>query len=260
MTVFENIRCGLLWSRGYRYSFWHLLGGADGAERARPTGCSSGSSLDDRRDLPAGLLSYAEQRALEIGITIAGGADIILLDEPTAGMSRSETEHAVALIRARHRGQDPAHGRARHERGVRPRRPHHRAGLRRGHRLRHARPRSAATRAVQEAYLGTRGAPDARGRATCTPSTARATSCRASTSTVGEGEIVSLLGRNGVGRSTTCKAIMGLVPPVGEIRFKGQPIAGLRPDQIAHAGHRLRAGGPPDLPRPDRARRTSSSG
>jgi len=44
-------------------------------------------------------LSYAEQRALEIGITIAGGADVIMLDEPTAGMSRSETEHAVALIR-----------------------------------------------------------------------------------------------------------------------------------------------------------------
>ena len=53
---------------------------------------------------------------------------------------------------------------------------------------------------------------------------------------IGEGEIVSLLGRNGVGRSTTCKAIMGLVPPQGSITFKGKPIAGLRPDQIAHAG------------------------
>jgi branched-chain amino acid transport system ATP-binding protein len=53
---------------------------------------------------------------------------------------------------------------------------------------------------------------------------------------IGQGEIVSLLGRNGVGRSTTCKAIMGLVPPVGEVRFKGASIAGLRPDQVAHAG------------------------
>ena len=51
------------------------------------------------RDTPAGVLTYAEQRALEIGITIAGGAGIILLDEPTAGMSRREAEHAVALIR-----------------------------------------------------------------------------------------------------------------------------------------------------------------
>ena len=39
--------------------------------------------------MPAGILTYAEQRALEIGITIAGGADVILLDEPTAGMSRA---------------------------------------------------------------------------------------------------------------------------------------------------------------------------
>ncbi len=45
------------------------------------------------------MLSYAEQRALEIGITIAGGAEVILLDEPTAGMNRSETAAAVALIR-----------------------------------------------------------------------------------------------------------------------------------------------------------------
>jgi len=50
------------------------------------------------------------------------------------------------------------------------------------------------------------------------------------------GEIVSLLGRNGVGRSTTCKAIMGLVEPVGEVLFKDKSIAGLRPDLIAQAG------------------------
>src|SRR5215475_1230064 len=53
---------------------------------------------------------------------------------------------------------------------------------------------------------------------------------------VGEGEIVSLLGRNGVGRSTTCKAIMGLVDPVGEVSWKGRNLAGRRPDVIAHAG------------------------
>jgi branched-chain amino acid transport system ATP-binding protein len=50
------------------------------------------------------------------------------------------------------------------------------------------------------------------------------------------GEIVSLLGRNGVGRSTTCKAIMGLVDPVGEVSWKGRNLAGLRPDVIARAG------------------------
>ena len=53
---------------------------------------------------------------------------------------------------------------------------------------------------------------------------------------VEEGEIVSLLGRNGVGRSTTIKAIMGDVPPIGSIRFKGREIAGLKSHQIARLG------------------------
>ena len=53
---------------------------------------------------------------------------------------------------------------------------------------------------------------------------------------VEEGEIVSLLGRNGVGRSTTIKAIMGDVPPKGSIRFKGEEIAGLKPHQTARKG------------------------
>ena len=53
---------------------------------------------------------------------------------------------------------------------------------------------------------------------------------------VGEGEIVSLLGRNGVGRSTTVKAIMGDVPPKGSILFKGEQIAGLKPHQTARKG------------------------
>lgn len=53
---------------------------------------------------------------------------------------------------------------------------------------------------------------------------------------VGEGEIVSLLGRNGVGRSTTCKAIMGLVEPQGIVRFRGQDLAGMRTDMISRAG------------------------
>ncbi len=98
MSVFENVRCALLWPRGYRYSFWRLL------HRDRELTEATDEILDQlnltaRRDLPAGVLSYAEQRALEIGITIGGGADVILLDEPTAGMSRSETDYIVELIR-----------------------------------------------------------------------------------------------------------------------------------------------------------------
>jgi branched-chain amino acid transport system ATP-binding protein len=98
LSVFENLRCSVLWSLGYRYSFWHRLGQLrDARERADEVLELIG--LQGRRDTYAGLLTYAEQRALEIGITIAGGAEVILLDEPTAGMSRSESDHAVDLIR-----------------------------------------------------------------------------------------------------------------------------------------------------------------
>jgi branched-chain amino acid transport system ATP-binding protein len=97
VSVFENIRCALLWSLGYRYSFWSPLW-RQKALNQRAEELLEELNLSSRRDLQAGLLSYAEQRALEIGITIAGGATVILLDEPTAGMSHSETEYAVALI------------------------------------------------------------------------------------------------------------------------------------------------------------------
>ncbi len=99
LSVYENIRCGVLWSAGYRYSFWHRVGGLkDVKQRAEQVMERIG--LASRRNVPAGTLTYAEQRALEVGITLAGGAEVILLDEPTAGMSRSETAQAVELIRA----------------------------------------------------------------------------------------------------------------------------------------------------------------
>ena len=98
LTVFENLRCAVLWSLGYQYSFWHRLNGLkDANEKAEAVLEQIG--LKQRREVNAGLLTYAEQRALEIGITIAGGAEVILLDEPTAGMSRSESDAAVELIR-----------------------------------------------------------------------------------------------------------------------------------------------------------------
>ena len=98
LSVYENIRCAVLWSLGYRYSFWHRVGGLRDAQR-RSVDVMERIGLARRRDTLAGELTYAEQRALEIGITIAGGASVILLDEPTAGMSRTETANAVELIR-----------------------------------------------------------------------------------------------------------------------------------------------------------------
>ena len=98
LSVYENIRCAVLWSLGYRYSFWHRVGTLRDV-RERSEEIVERIGMAKRRDRAAGVLTYAEQRALEIGVTIAGGANVILLDEPTAGMSRSETDEAVELIR-----------------------------------------------------------------------------------------------------------------------------------------------------------------
>ncbi len=98
LSVFENLRCGVLWSLGYKYSFWKFLADLDDAnERAEQL--MEMIKLDKKRDVLGMNLTYAEQRALEIGITIAGGAEVILLDEPTAGMSKTETTRFIKLIR-----------------------------------------------------------------------------------------------------------------------------------------------------------------
>ena len=98
LSVFENIRCAVLWSMGYRYAFWKFLADLRDANQ-RTDEVLQMIKLDKKRDVLAMNLTYAEQRALEIGITIAGGASVVLLDEPTAGMSRSETTRFIQLIR-----------------------------------------------------------------------------------------------------------------------------------------------------------------
>ena len=98
MTVWENLRCAVLWATGHKYAFWKNVNNLPQV-RERTAQILEDIGLTSRRDVPAGLLTYAEQRALEIGITVAGGANVILLDEPTAGMSHAETERAVTLIR-----------------------------------------------------------------------------------------------------------------------------------------------------------------
>ncbi len=98
LSVFENLRCGVLWSLGYRYSFWQFLAELKDANE-RTEELMEMVKLDKKHDVLAMNLTYAEQRALEIGINIAGGASVILLDEPTAGMSKSETSRFIKLIK-----------------------------------------------------------------------------------------------------------------------------------------------------------------
>ncbi|MEY4562463.1 MAG: hypothetical protein RLZZ618_1740 [Pseudomonadota bacterium] len=98
LSVFENIRCAVLWSLGYKYVFWKFLSKLKDANE-RTEQIMTMIKLERKRDVLAVNLTYAEQRALEVGLTIAGGASVILLDEPTAGMSTAETHRFIELIR-----------------------------------------------------------------------------------------------------------------------------------------------------------------
>jgi branched-chain amino acid transport system ATP-binding protein len=98
LSVYENIRTSVLWSLGYRYSLFRFLDSLSDV-RARAERMMELVGLQGRRDVQAGLLTYAEQRSLEIAMTVAGEPHVVLLDEPTAGMSRAESAAAIELIR-----------------------------------------------------------------------------------------------------------------------------------------------------------------
>jgi branched-chain amino acid transport system ATP-binding protein len=98
MTVFENARIGALRATGHGPSFLRVL------RRGGPADIRALEILDevgllDKRNEPAALLSYADQRALEIALALAGNQSVLLFDEPTAGMNKHETHHVIALLR-----------------------------------------------------------------------------------------------------------------------------------------------------------------
>jgi branched-chain amino acid transport system ATP-binding protein len=97
MTVFQNVRNAVLSKNKIRYNLFSRL------DRMKHIHDQTEKVLEqigllERKDVMAGLLSYGQQRSLEIGLTIATEPELILLDEPTAGMSTEETREAVQLI------------------------------------------------------------------------------------------------------------------------------------------------------------------
>ncbi len=98
MTTFENIRLAVLSKRGIRFNFLRKVDNMH--EVARETSeILERINLSDERNTPAGELSYGQHRALEISLALATEPDLIMLDEPAAGMSRDETHTAVDLVR-----------------------------------------------------------------------------------------------------------------------------------------------------------------
>ncbi|MCI3208374.1 MULTISPECIES: ABC transporter ATP-binding protein [Pandoraea] len=104
MSVIDHLRCAGLWPSGHRYTFWRRMRGLSDVTR-RSEAWLVRLGLEARRDVPAGALSYAEQRVLEIGLCAASAGSVMLLDEPTAGMSQSESARMVELIAELSRGR-----------------------------------------------------------------------------------------------------------------------------------------------------------
>ena len=98
LTAFQNIRMGILSKRGIRFNFFRFLDKMDDITRETDEVLKR-INLDGERDIPANMLSYGKSRSLEISMALATDPDLVMLDEPTAGMSVDETHNAVELIR-----------------------------------------------------------------------------------------------------------------------------------------------------------------
>jgi branched-chain amino acid transport system ATP-binding protein len=98
MSVFENLRIGVMARHGIRFALFRLASRMHEVNR-ETEGVLERVRLTGQRDRPAGELTYSEQRALEIGMTLATGPEVILLDEPTSGMSQDESAYVIELIR-----------------------------------------------------------------------------------------------------------------------------------------------------------------
>ncbi|MHC1743354.1 MAG: ABC transporter ATP-binding protein [Syntrophobacteraceae bacterium] len=97
LSVFENIRSGVRSRHGLRYHFFRKPG-SNPAINERTEAIVEELGLSDVAHMPVSALSYGQQRALEIGITLSTDPELILLDEPTAGMTREETAQAIRMI------------------------------------------------------------------------------------------------------------------------------------------------------------------
>ena len=98
LTAFQNIRMGILSKRGIRFNLFRKIDKMQDLTEETDRVLKR-INLDGERNIPASMLSYGKHRSLEISMALATDPDLVMLDEPTAGMSKDETHHAVELIR-----------------------------------------------------------------------------------------------------------------------------------------------------------------
>jgi ABC-type branched-subunit amino acid transport system ATPase component/ABC-type branched-subunit amino acid transport system permease subunit len=248
LSIRENLRLSLQARHPGRFNAWRDAG--DYAEVQTETAALIAFlGLDGIEEIEGGELSYGGQRLLDVGIALASKPEVLLLDEPLAGLAAAERERVSNLVKTVaasipvlivEHDIDRVLGFS-----------HRVTVMNQGEVLMAGTPDEVrADRRVQEVYTGT-GTPPVTGRV------AGETRDRAqllrfagvnafygkshvlndATLDVRDGEIVALLGRNGAGKSTLLKTLAGLVPPAsGTIEYEGRPIAGMPAPDIARLG------------------------
>jgi len=250
LTAFEAVRLAVQAKSPRRFGLWrdaYQLGEINDATWS----VLNAVGLVDRAEVVCADLSHGEQRLLDIAMTIASGANLLLLDEPLAGLSEADRQIVGALVRKL--ANTHAVVLIEHDIDRVLELSDEVTVLHQGRLIASGPPREVAQHPeVVSAYLGggtgvSSIATDARRREASSKPLLEVRDVRAGyegstvlndlSLTVNEGEVVALLGRNGVGKSTTLRAITGVVPPTaGRVSFAGQDITRLKPYRINRAG------------------------
>lgn len=250
LSAFENVRIAVQVTQPGAHAPWRDAH-ANEAINARSWSILAAVGLDAKADVLCTDLSHGERRLLEIGITLATEAQLLLLDEPLAGLGEADRQRVAGLISEL--GRTHAVLLIEHDIDRVLAMSDRITVLHQGKLIADGKPAEvAANPEVVRAYLGT--APGS------VPRTAVAeTDVKLGVPLlevkdlaagygggrildgivmhVAEGEAVALLGRNGVGKTTLLRALYGMLPPdLGEVKWIGKPIQTLRPFEINRLG------------------------